>query len=178
MYQYLILIIGCDSVVTLDLTITNINSSTSLSNQTITATQSGALYQWLNCDSAFAIVPGATGQSFTAPANGNYAVQITDNNCIDTSICVAITTLAIKTMEDGQQVKLYPNPTTEQVNIDFETEQKRIVLKIFDTAGRLLLQQNFDNTKQIILSLPYVSGVYLIQLETEKGQAVFPVVKE
>ncbi len=35
-------------------------------------------------------------QFYTATNNGNYAVQITDGVCVDTSACYAATTVAVK----------------------------------------------------------------------------------
>jgi PKD repeat protein len=50
-----------------------------------TAQAMGASYQWLDCNNGMAVIPGATAQSYTASANGNYSVQVTQSNCTDTS---------------------------------------------------------------------------------------------
>jgi M6 family metalloprotease-like protein len=65
---------------TIDLTITN-------TSPTLTSNQSGATYQWLDCDNGNAIIPSATNQVYSATLNGNYAVEITVGSCIDTSAC-------------------------------------------------------------------------------------------
>ena len=57
----------------------------------LTAQQNGATYQWLDCESNYAPVPGATFQNYGADSTGFYAVQITYADCfgtqIDTSSC-------------------------------------------------------------------------------------------
>ncbi|HOY31255.1 MAG TPA: kelch repeat-containing protein [Bacteroidales bacterium] len=68
----------------------SVNTDVSLTGTTINANASGAVYQWLNCDSAFAQVSNATGQSFTPAWAGNYAVIITQDVCVDTSDCIEV----------------------------------------------------------------------------------------
>ncbi|MEN9567950.1 MAG: hypothetical protein RLZZ69_3146, partial [Cyanobacteriota bacterium] len=62
----------------------NVNVGVVVTNYTITSFANGATYQWLNCDSN-TLIPGATSISYTATANGNYAVIITQDACVDTS---------------------------------------------------------------------------------------------
>jgi len=68
----------------------SINTDVFLTGNTIYANASGAVYQWLNCDSAFAQVSNATGQSFTPAWAGNYAVVISQDVCVDTSECIGV----------------------------------------------------------------------------------------
>jgi len=60
----------------------------------LTAEQSGAIFQWLDCDDNYAVINGETNQSYTPTTTGNYAVQITQQDCfgvmIDTSTCVNV----------------------------------------------------------------------------------------
>lgn len=78
---------GCDSTVTTDLTVTPVNADVTLVGTTITATQAGATYQWVDCDNGNASIPGATSQSYTAVVTGNYAVEVTMGACTNTSPC-------------------------------------------------------------------------------------------
>lgn len=45
---------------------------------TLSANNSGATYQWVDCDNGNAPITGATSQSFTPSNSGNYAVIITE----------------------------------------------------------------------------------------------------
>jgi hypothetical protein len=67
-----------------------INTSVSVNGGTLTALQTGATYQWYNCNNNTNI-PGATSQSYVVPGNGSYAVIITVGACSDTSACQVIT---------------------------------------------------------------------------------------
>ena len=81
---------GCDSVITLDLTINILNSSVTQTGLSLTAEQDGATYQWLDCNNAYAMISGATNQEYTPGTSGTYAVAITLGSCTDTSNCITL----------------------------------------------------------------------------------------
>ena len=124
---------GCDSILTIDLTINTTNASTTTSGGTISATTSGADYQWVDCNNSFAIISNETAQDYTPSANGSYAVIVTENGCSDTSSCVAITDVGVN---ENNQVKadLYPNPVQNELTISADTPIESVV--IVDMTGR------------------------------------------
>lgn len=67
-----------------------IDNAVTVTGTTITANQSGADYQWLDCDNGLASISGETNQSFTASVTGNYAVEITIEGCVNLSGCELI----------------------------------------------------------------------------------------
>jgi uncharacterized protein YceK len=87
---------GCDSVVTLDLTIIGVSDiTTALDGLTISANNASATYQWLDCNNSFAEILGETNQDYTPAEDGSYAVKLTEDGCVDTSACVIISTVGI-----------------------------------------------------------------------------------
>ncbi|WP_341907938.1 hypothetical protein, partial [Fluviicola taffensis] len=80
---------GCDSILNLDLTIVSapVAGITSLDVITLQATGTGT-YQWINCSGQ--AIAGETNATFTATANGSYAVIVSNGTCSDTSDCVVI----------------------------------------------------------------------------------------
>ena len=125
-----------------------------------------------------AVISNATGQNFTTTNSGSYAVELTLNGCVDTSNCVAVTILTATFMEDGNQVRLYPNPTSSDVTIDFDRIQKSIRLRLFDSIGRLIQTKSYQDIRDIRLQMPLFSGVYMVELNSENGRAVFQIIKE
>ena len=71
------------------------------------------------------------------------------------------------------EVSIYPNPTNDQLNI--ETERRFSEIKVFDVAGKLLLDQNFSN--QINLG-GFVAGLYLVELRDKDGIYRKKIIKE
>jgi hypothetical protein len=82
-------IAGCDSIITINLTVNSVNSSITRSGPILTADQTGCTYQWLNCPE-MTTIDGAINQSYTPSLNGEYAVTVSDNGCIRTSDCFNI----------------------------------------------------------------------------------------
>jgi len=60
----------------------------------LTADQNSATYQWLDCDNNYAVIGGATSQTYSANSSGSYAVEITFTSCTgtqaDTSMCAYV----------------------------------------------------------------------------------------
>jgi len=81
---------GCDSVITIDLTINPTPSAAVIQNgATLTATQTGATYEWVDCDDE-SIIVGEINQAFTPAVTGNYAVIVTIGDCFKKSECFLV----------------------------------------------------------------------------------------
>ena len=156
---------GCDSVVTTILTVTNINNSVTISGHQLNAVASGAQYQWLNCGNGYAIVPGATGQTFSPTADGAYAVAITINNCTDTSSCLIYSTVGLEE-ETKPSISAAPNPVTDILTIN--TEETIRSVHVIDLFGKKQAVTLSD--KQIYLNtLP--AGIYFVTIATDSGES-------
>jgi hypothetical protein len=167
---------GCDSTVTTNLTINNvIDVTTSLSGLTITANETSASYQWIDCDNSNAIIPSETNQNFTASANGNYAVIVTQNSCSDTSACVNISTVGIKEVNSLTGIKLYPNPTNSSFTIS--GVELNTTITIYNAIGVLVKSiKSSDNT--IIDLSDYSNGIYFIKMQNTNGEAIHKLIKQ
>jgi hypothetical protein len=169
---------GCDSVLTLDLTINTIDSSITQNGTSLTSNATGATYQWLECP-ANTPISGATSQSYTATVNGSYAVIITDNNgCSDTSSCYNVSTVGTIENEFGNDLLLFPNPTDGQFAIDMGEIYNRTTVTITDLTGKLILSNTYSNSQLLNLKLNEPSGVYLLVIEAENKRAVIRLVKK
>ena len=162
---------GCDSIVTLNLTINTVDNTTNTQgNDSISANATGATYQWLDCDNNYAVIGGATNQLFVAAANGNYAVQVTANGCIDTSACVQVTGVGIGEMSNDDLVKVYPSPTSGdlEINLSRLIESGRLAIRSID--GKLVYQDNFYGGEIKKLVLNGNAGIYILSIELDSGK--------
>ncbi|MHC1706547.1 MAG: LamG-like jellyroll fold domain-containing protein [Bacteroidales bacterium] len=168
---------GCDSIVELTLMVFTPNTAVTLSGVTLTAQQSGATYKWVNCNTGFSLIPGATGQSYTATANGSYAVIVTMNNCSDTSNCVAVTSVGMP--EDaGTVIGCYPNPVEDILIIDLDRTYENIGIQIFSNQGQKLADALYHHGKTIrqdVSALP--AGIYILKLEAGGKEVYRKVIK-
>jgi hypothetical protein len=156
---------GCDSTINLDLTIESIISSVSVNGFELTADQSGATYQWLDCGNGFSVIPGATQQSFTPEQSGEYAVIISTNSCSDTSACTTLSDASVTEMFEIGKVQVYPNPFTQNCKLKLP-DMAGVDIQIFDYLGRkveMLCSMN-DMNNEIEINVLGQSGRYILCL--------------
>lgn len=167
---------GCDSVVQLVLIINPSPIASIASNgTTLTAGSSmGIGYQWVDCANGFAIIPGATGQSYTPEKNGNYAVIVTSHfGCSDTSECHSVEGNAtVHELGSGNRLQLYPNPTEVQVTIQAEQPFRNATIRLVNMAGQVLTEQaNLQGQLISLDMMKYAGGVYFVEV-SEEGKTV------
>jgi hypothetical protein len=144
-----------------------VDTSTSVSGATITANGSGGTYQWLDCDNGSAVIPAATGQSFTPSANGNYAVVVTQGFCTDTSGCVNIQSVAVAETNEAN-VSVYPNPFSGIFTIT--NCPLSAVVTITDAQGKLVLSSTGSSSRVAVDLTSEPSGVYFVEIRA--GESV------
>ncbi len=168
---------GCDSVVTLDLTINTVDTGITVNGFTLSSDASGAAYQWLDCNNAMSEIDGETNQSYSA--NGSFAVEVTENGCTDTSACETIVGASVLENSFEQAFDLYPNPTSGKLAIEFQAAPQNLRLQLYSVAGELREEQEFRNVTRVPFEIVGPKGTYLIRIDGEEGQrAVLRVVKE
>lgn len=133
-------------------------------------------YQWLDCDNNFTPIPGATNATYTPSANGDYALELTVNGCVDTSDCVQITSIGLSENPPGDDLLVFPNPTTDIVNIMLKNERP-LTIKLSDLNGKTLLSTSKEASFVLDLSR-YSSGLYLLHLESEHYSRTFKIEKQ
>jgi uncharacterized repeat protein (TIGR03803 family) len=167
---------GCDSIYTLNLTINTVDVSITVNDPVITANAIGSIYQWLDCDNAFASISAATSQSYTATQNGNYAVLIQQGSCSDTSVSAQIINVGITSFPLERMV-IYPNPTSYELIIEMKGNKEKINFEILNANGQVVFNGNLVE-KTTVQTSKFAPGVYLIKLENEKTLVIKKIIKE
>jgi hypothetical protein len=167
---------GCDSVVTLNLTVgAVVATATNNGDGTLSATGSGT-YQWIDCGTNTAVA-GATSASFIPVANGDYAVVVTNGSCDDTSACITYNSVGLN--ENGNSVfTAYPNPTTGLISIN---SSNAIIAKIVvrDAAGRVIFENSNTTSSSSIDLTEMESGIYFVTIfDANQSQTTMKVLKQ
>jgi alpha-tubulin suppressor-like RCC1 family protein/GH43 family beta-xylosidase len=151
---------GCDSTITLLLTVNTIDVSVAQNNNVLTANAPGLTYQWIDCDNGNSMIAGETNQTFTAQANGNYAVIVIDGTCFDTSVCNAVNTIGIKTEKStAAAVLIMPNPN----NGSFTIKAPEGTYYVLDQLGQQVMKIALDRTNSYSAHVEELSaGVYYL----------------
>ena len=173
---------GCDSIITINLTIKPVDvSTTSIGNNSITSNATAATFQWLDCNNNYAVITGETNALFIATVNGSYAVQVIQNGCIDTSSCVVLANVGINEVANGFGILVYPNPNTGEFTVEKPVKlNKAVEVKILDATSKMIIDKVLPIRKQklSINIRGYSNGVYYLQMIVEGEVFVMPILKE
>lgn len=168
---------GCDSVLFLNLNFFQIIASATQNDSLLTANAGAYNYQWVNCDSAFAPIIGATNQTFIVQSNGNYAVVVNQGTCYDTSSCMNVNYIGINELSDNGYT-IFPNPSNNFIVINTPNELENGRITVYNVEGKEILQQVLINTKTYIDISSFAKGLYFIKLSTKEGALMRKFVKE
>lgn len=149
-----------------------IDTSVTVAGTMITANAGGLSYQWLDCGSMTPLA-GETAQSYTAIANGSYAVIVIDGACQDTSSCYTYTSIGIDEPGTDNGFALYPNPTNGQVTIELAEVMSSVAVEVLDIEGRVVINRSMAFGSVIILDAAILErGTYIIRITTDQGTYV------
>ena len=100
------------------------------------------------------------------------------NNCSVISDCFTITSTSYKDiLEKKYDVKIFPNPTTNELIISLEGVNI-VDIVISDIKGKVFLKQYglFDQSRINISE--YVAGTYFVKILTQAGSKKIRVIKQ
>ncbi len=161
---------------TLIVVINNVENGAVLNGSELSAIAVGAQYQWFDCGNNNTPVLGETNQSFFPSLDGEYAVQVTENGCVDTSDCLVYSTVSI-IENTWESLTYYPNPTSGNVTINLGEQQFRVDVKISTVLGQIVDEVYFDNTSKIEIDLSSETGVYFVEIRSGNRSRVIRIVK-
>jgi hypothetical protein len=169
---------GCDSVITINLTINLVDTSVTTAGPLLTSNATGVTYQWLDCNNNYMPINGETAQSYTATSNGHYAVVVSQNGCSDTSACYKVINVGMVENSFGSNLNIYPNPTTKAVNLDLGKKYNEVQLTVTNVIGQEIFTKNYQSSQFIHLEISAPKGMYLLEVLLEKGEShVFRLIK-
>jgi hypothetical protein len=168
---------GCDSLLLTTLNVFAVDTSVTVTNNTLTANLANVSYQWIDCLTNQAI-PTETGRSFTPLVNGVYAVAITDQGCTDTSGCHVISNISLNEIF-LRSLTYHPNPTRDFVRVSFGGQRGTTTISVIDLTGKQVAVKNYGNTDAANVDLSELpSGEYKLIVHFDGYQAVLKVVKQ
>ncbi len=95
------------------------------------------------------------------------------------------TTLDPDTYEDAlsdslleQNILLYPNPTTEGVNINIQySKVNSLSFELFTLSGTLLLKQKYDGDKIWLDMESFIAGTYVLKISSGEQSVYRKIIK-
>ena len=153
---------GCDSIITLDLTILNISAAIDTISGNLVAS-GGVNYLWNT---------GDTTSSINPDTNGLYSVTVTDiNGCTETvSFNVTfISNTGIAALNNN--FRLYPNPNNGHFEVESQEKIESIVL--YNIQGQTVRSFNRINSKHFTINESIINrGIYFVNISTHKESII------
>lgn len=141
----------------------SLNTTILVNGITLSAQLNTMAYQWIDCDNGNQPIPGATDQSFTPTANGNYACIVDNLICSSTSDCIEVNSVGL--MENTlNTVSIYPNPASETIGVQL-TQGSVGSVKIFSMTGNLVA----EGSQSVLDVSELKEGVYFVTVANEEG---------
>lgn len=135
--------------------ITPIDTIVNASALQLEANQTGASYQWIDCEDNSAIA-GETDAIFEPQGDGEFAVEITLNGCTAVSNCHSFQTLGLSTEKKHSLFKVYPNPSNGVFIIESNSNYS---FEIINTQGKVVYKSEIT-TGENEINTPLKSGIY------------------
>ncbi len=161
--------VNCDTLGWFNLSEVAIDTTVTISNDTLFALPGYQAYQWLDCNTMLPIF-GENNYFFAPEETGLYAVIISHNGCVDTSGCHQVVISGLQKLLN-KEVSIYPNPFSDQVFIDVKISGE-VEVSVYNITGRKLFS-TLINSSSSMLDLSYLeSGIYFIKI---KGSDILKV---
>jgi hypothetical protein len=85
-------------------------------------------------------------------------------------------TTSIGIANNDSNIAIFPNPAQNEISINSTFLIKNI--KIFDTNGKLLLNQKLNSSNILLSVYAWKSGLYFMQISTERDSIIKKIIKQ
>lgn len=158
--------VSCNAVsgrTKVEIMVTPVNNSVTVSSDTLTANQNNASYQWIDCITNLPL-PNETNQ-FISGQYGTFAVDITTGGCTRRSPCINLWPNSVSSIRAVDKIKLYPNPSNDFIILELVGNQKEMQYQILDPMGKQIILGNTQGDKTNIDIASLAKGVYFLSVE-------------
>jgi hypothetical protein len=123
----------------------------------------------------------STSFSFTKGPNSFYNIPAGTSNFSGISLnWIPNSPLSIENNSEAEYIRVYPNPATDIINLDFSHAASNCRIKILNVTGSKIYEESSEylnsGIKTIDLSR-YSNGIYFINVESSNKLSIFRVIK-
>ena len=170
---------GCDSLINYNLILEDYNTQITSGVSTLEVISTdGNTVEFIDCSDS-TVIQSDGNMLFEAPYNGEFAVKITGDDCVYYSECLNLTGVGLAENE-LYNVKVFPNPTTGEVQFTDMPFNEDVELMVLSAQGRTVQKSTIqveNETMKLDLS-GLENGVYFVHVKTSDYQIVKRVIKK
>ncbi|WP_052593191.1 T9SS type A sorting domain-containing protein [Aureispira sp. CCB-QB1] len=82
------------------------------------------------------------------------------------------------TINNGVNIRAYPNPTSQNIRLEFGQLYEHVQIQVTDLRGQVVLDKTIENAVTTTTELPEPTGIYFVAVKTANETRVLKVVKE
>lgn len=76
-------------------------------------------------------------------------------------------------------VNVYPNPTNDEINIEFKTVEENLFVELFNSLGQIMVTKCYSNSSNIKVTTDgLASGIYLLRIKGQKTNVTKKIIKQ
>ena len=151
------------------MTVVELSANVIVEDPALTAEETGASYQLINCLLGNTPISGASDRTFLATQNGSYAVVITRQGCSVTSTCYDIFTTEVHE-QDRAAVRISPVPVEEWMLV--QGLEGTALVEVLDTQGRIVRSVTTSDPSLELHVDDVLCGAYFVRVVGERGTQV------
>jgi len=115
----------------------------------------------------------AMGLNSMSDAGAAYIFDVNEPNTLP-----PINTLSVLENDFEADIKAYPNPIENRLNIDLKQIRNDIVISIYNVLGQQVLSKNYRDEESVSLDLKQPKGVYILKVTVDsKYTSTFKIIK-
>ncbi len=167
---------GCDSVITLKLTIPVLEPIINVEGLVLGVVEAYSSYQWFLNGT---LIPGATDREYIVTENGDYTVKVTNvMGCEGLSAVYKVTNVPLGIRESNlwaTHIRIYPNPASIQLNISNASGAILQQVDVINVLGQVVHSQPLRSARMEQLDVrQWAPGYYILRMQTDRGVVVRP----
>ncbi len=137
----------------------------------------GDSFQWLDCDNGHTVISGETDSIYSPGNSGNFAVVVSNGECVDTSECVFVQA----TGNDERSTfnhRIYPNPSQGTFTLDLKGASGRDwMVQVINADGKSVFEKTIPGGREHRIDLSAEpSGIFLLRAVSGKEEITHPIV--
>ena len=87
-------------------------------------------------------------------------------------------TTGIIKLGQGIQIKVYPNPSSDFVQISFKEVLNKVEISVTDLQGKQVFSKRLNQVSHEQIKLDWQAGIYFLKINTPTEQSVVKLIKE